>query len=111
MLHHMKHTLGRALILRGIMEDTLRDAEAIDDWITVRIPLARQRNRAGQSMLIERESFPKQLRGPFSEHLIHEVLNSLIYRCQVLSRQLLQLALNHPDHFAILRRPGIEIHP
>ena len=68
------------------MQDTLRDAEAIDDWIAVRVPFARQRNRAGQPMLIERKSFPKQLRGLFPEDLIHEVLNSLIHWRQAMSR-------------------------
>ena len=47
MLHHVKHSLGCALILRGIMQNTLRDAEAVYDLIAVSISLPWQRNRAG----------------------------------------------------------------
>ena len=71
----MKHALGCALIPRDYA-DTLRDAEAVDDLITVRISLARQRNRAGQPMLIERVS--RITCGAFA-HLIHKLLDALIH--------------------------------
>jgi hypothetical protein len=93
------------------MQDTLRDAKAVDDLITVRISPARQRNRAGQPMLIERERFANHLWRPFAKHLIHKLLDALIHWRQILRRQILQLTLNYPHHFTVFRRAGIEIHP
>ena len=39
------------------------------------------------------------------------LLDALIHWRQILIRQILQLTLNHPYHFTVLRRVGIEIHP
>ena len=62
-------------------------------------------------MLIERERFANHLWRPFAKHLIHKLLDALIHWRQILSRQILQLTLNNPHHFTVLRRAGIEIHP